>query len=172
MIDWGGVPELYAEGLSCDKIGKIKGCSGYRVNSHLRRMNIPIKPRSFYCRELANNFKGGRYHIRSGYVTVLSNGHPYADKVHRVYEHRLVMEKMIGRYLLPTEVVHHKNGVRDDNRPENLELCNQRENVVLQRICSQCELRKEIRLLKLQIKMLLEANQIKMQEDSQCQDKN
>jgi hypothetical protein len=39
-----------------------------------------------------------------------------------ITQHRLVMEALIGRPLIPAESVHHKNGQRDDNRPENLEL--------------------------------------------------
>jgi len=39
-----------------------------------------------------------------------------------VFEHVLVAEELLGRFLRPDERIHHRNGVRDDNRPENLEL--------------------------------------------------
>ncbi len=48
--------------------------------------------------------------------------HPRAGKGQYVFEHIIVMERILRRYLLPAESVHHRNGVRDDNRPENLEL--------------------------------------------------
>jgi predicted transcriptional regulator len=66
-------------------------------------------------------WKGGKI-LLGGYYYIYSPDHPNATKQKRVAEHRLVMESKLGRYLLRTEVVHHRNGVPTDNRPENLEV--------------------------------------------------
>ena len=70
----------------------------------------------------ANNpaWRGGRKYHSRGYIFVYSPHHPRRNVDNYVLEHRLVMEGYIGRFLLPEEVVHHINGILDDNRIENL----------------------------------------------------
>lgn len=68
------------------------------------------------------NWKGGKSYHAQGYVLRQAPDHPRATKNGYVLEHILVMEETLGRYLLPPETVHHRNGVKGDNRPENLEL--------------------------------------------------
>lgn len=69
-----------------------------------------------------NNWKGGRSVASNGYVLLKMRGHHLADCRGYVYEHRLVAEQTLGRRLLPGEIPHHKNGIKTDNRPENIEV--------------------------------------------------
>jgi hypothetical protein len=69
------------------------------------------------------NWRGGKTMHRSGYILIRIPEHPRAkSNSGYVFEHILVMEESIGRYLVDGENVHHRNGIRDDNRIENLEL--------------------------------------------------
>jgi hypothetical protein len=72
--------------------------------------------------ELGGNWKGGRRKLGQGYIYIFYPDHLNATKEGYIMEHRLVMEKHLGRILDKKEVVHHLNGVKDDNRIENLEV--------------------------------------------------
>lgn len=78
-------------------------------------------PRDQPSGDRAYNWKGGRTIRPDGYVFIRQGDHPKASNGY-VQEHRLVMEQSLGRYLFPNETIHHKNGVKSDNRIENLEL--------------------------------------------------
>jgi len=84
------------------------------------------------------SWKGGRVGDGDGYIMVMNKKHPYSNNQGYVREHRLVMEKKVGRYLKPWEVVHHKNGIRDDNRLKNLELITQQKNIMYTRMSIEC----------------------------------
>jgi hypothetical protein len=76
------------------------------------------------------NWIGGRHSDGKGYILVSGQqAHP-RSRSGRVFEHRLVMEKHLGRYLRDDEIVHHKNGDGTDNRLENLELLTSHEHMI------------------------------------------
>lgn len=66
------------------------------------------------------NWKGGRTVDPRGYVLIKRPDHPRADVRGYVYEHILVAEQMLGRPILSTEEVHHRDGNKSNNDPSNL----------------------------------------------------
>lgn len=73
------------------------------------------------CGEKHPNWKGG-VHCKDGYRMLRKPKHPNAQKSGYVLEHIYVMSQHLGRALRSTEQVHHKNGIKDDNHLDNLEL--------------------------------------------------
>lgn len=92
-----------------------------RKLSNETKEKISISRKGKYCSSNHPRWKGGRV-IQKGYVFVKMPDYPSANKGGYVREHRLVMEKYLGRYLEPEERIHHLNGNKQDNRIENLQL--------------------------------------------------
>ncbi len=68
-------------------------------------------------------WKGGIKNHSAGYRYIWKPDHPACTKYGYVFEHRLIMEEYLGRYLTKDENIHHINGIKTDNRIENLQLC-------------------------------------------------
>ena len=114
--------KYWDEGLSLAEIGRLVNRDTLTILRHMQRMRIERRPAHGPSGEKHGNWKGGVYRAKNnGYVYLTVENHPRTYRK-RVQEHVLVMEKMIGHYLEPGEIVHHINGIKNDNRPENLKL--------------------------------------------------
>jgi len=101
--------------------------------SHLKFCSVKCSG-EYHRGDKHHNWKGSKKH-RDGYIYVLDRTHPFASNEHLVLEHRIVMEKWLRenkpnskylveinniKYLKKKAVVHHKNGIKDDNTVSNL----------------------------------------------------
>jgi hypothetical protein len=137
------------EKLSTWQIGKLCNVTNQTILRWLKRFDIKIRTKVQAAIErhkkypphmlgkhgaLSLNWKGGRVKHSDGYILIYCPSHPYGSADGYVFEHRLVMEKLLGRYLKPEETPHHINGIKDDNRPENLRIFpSSREHIIFHR---------------------------------------
>jgi hypothetical protein len=113
---------------SSTQIAELVGLSPRYVRKVLLRLDLPRLTEGAQLGETNHQYKSGRRVDLDGYVLVTApKDHPYArQRTNRdtklIYEHRLVLEQKLGRYLLPEEVVDHIDGLTLHNAPENLRL--------------------------------------------------
>lgn len=115
IVDW------YQSGMSTVEIREKYRVTDKVVKRYMAERGLPMRGRG---RKGEQNYfwRGGSLVDRDGYVLVYAPTHPYRNHQNKVRRHRLMMEQRMGRYLRTEEVVDHVNGVKGDDRLENLRL--------------------------------------------------
>jgi len=126
---------------ACDICGKLRWVRLARFNKSeskiCRTCRAKTLPRDLRPRgSNSHRWKGGRWQTL-GYIKLFLPRddffYPMAKKAGKVFEHRLIMARDLGRCLARREIVHHKNGIRDDNRLNNLIIMSTSEHKLLHR---------------------------------------
>lgn len=112
---------------ACVDCGKPRWVHLVKGQPVYKRCNACANPARKLRRGEENpNWKGGRHHTPQGYIEVRLQPddffYPMANRGGYVLEHRLVMANHLRRCLHSWEIVHHKHGIKDDNRLSQLEL--------------------------------------------------
>lgn len=97
--------------------GKVSKLKGTRISEERKEKLRITKSKGIGGKQLHN-----------GYYRIYFPDHPKSDSRGWILEHTLIMECFIGRWLKEEEVVHHKNGIKTDNRIENLQLMTRKEH--------------------------------------------
>lgn len=111
---------LYESGMTYGQVGEAVGCCLNTARNMI--LELGVEPRTSGRRRLIGRYGSWCRRKQSNGYIVWSAWDAETKQSAFILEHRIVMSWMLGRWLQRHETVHHRNGVRDDNRPENLEL--------------------------------------------------
>lgn len=122
---------------SKSELAEFYGVSSVIIDRYLKKYKLPIRDHKAANRlnnsaDGNHRWKGGKTTSSDGYILIHKLDHPFPVRGNYVYEHRLVVEKELGRYLKHDEHVHHINGKKNDNRPENLQVLTNSEHQILE----------------------------------------
>lgn len=126
------------ERKTVEEIGALLGRSGKVVNKACKRLGFHMRRRGPKNGPEHPGWKGGRQVDKAGYILIYAPDHPCCNSGGYVREHRLVCERVLGRHLLPNEVVHHKNDDPADNRPENLQVYDSNADHLRETLAGKC----------------------------------
>jgi len=122
----------YQNGESLVTLGQKYNIDSSTIGEKFRRWGFPLRTHleSIYVSQAQGRkpYKRDKIKGPGGYVMVLQEGHPRANRDGYVREHILIWEKVHGRSVPKGHHIHHFNGVKDDNRPENLMAMSQKDH--------------------------------------------
>lgn len=159
-LDVNKIINLYKSGKSRLELSRIFKVSEGVIRNRLIKNNVSlrnIKEAFVYIdqsREKSNKWNGGKIKNGDGYILIYKPEHPRAVSGNYVYEHHLIWEEANGKLLPSNWVIHHINGIKDDNRIENLAAMSKSEHSKILRVIKKriISLEKENKRLKEELK--------------------